>query len=238
MKLTDIFDEIICMCYDKRQDQWPYIESFIHQRGGKLRKIICGDGEILDKSEYFSIDTDPPLGYNLRRQGWNYFRAVKKLFNEYRKKDIDSILFLEDDIQFSPGFDDIFSKAFTQLQNNSQKWDMVYFGYSLIQKTRALQIYDNVLAFTGRACGMHCVGIHRSMFDKILSLDEESYIDVGIGEKFHNTLNCFGIYPQIATQETGFSYNAQKVLDKTQKMVTKKKEIVDVRKTYRELKAV
>lgn len=230
--ISDIFDEVVCMCYDKRHKEWDEIDKFFKKRNVKFRKIIGGDGKILPEKDYYHLDTDPPIGYNLNRQGWNYYRTVKKIIFELRKKKVKNILFLEDDVKFSNQFDKIFDKAFSQIH----EWDMVYFGYSIAKNLRVLQIHDNVVAFNGRACGMHCVGINQSLFTRILTLDENGYIDGNIGEKFHNKLKCFGIYPQIATQKVGRSYHANKIMDKSDKLVTPKEKLVDCRKLFTNMK--
>ena len=47
-------ENAICLCLDKRKDEWEDLERQCNAKGIEFEKFIVGDGDILDKDWFFA----------------------------------------------------------------------------------------------------------------------------------------------------------------------------------------
>lgn len=121
-------------------------------------------------------------------------KAFKAIVQQAKEDNLESIVIFEDDIKFTaPGAYDHWIK------NTPEDCDIwfggIFLGEIAEDKTTLLQ-------FTA----MHCIRVHSRFYDKFLSADPLKHIDVALNE-IGGVFKV--IYPMVAQQHDGFSYNAR-----------------------------
>lgn len=129
-KLWDLIDAVLVINLDHRKDRWKQVQEhtadIIPQH--KLHRISAVLGKELDgygiKPWFRGKKRDPvwaaKAGCTLSHQ-----KALEHTVNS----GWETVLVLEDDIEFSPAFDDINQQLATALSNQSD-WDICYLGYT------------------------------------------------------------------------------------------------------------
>jgi hypothetical protein len=219
------YDRIVVLVVDHRyHTEVPRIQKLIASKGGReVVPFVDGDGHILPRHLYGQISPRPPIGWNGPDKTYSQLIAIRTILQQAKRDGVQNLLFLEDDVDFTPEFDEVVSKATEQLSAKlpgicmmdqwTEKdeeiiplpdWDMLYYGANHTWH-RTDQLKENVLGLNGSYC-LHCVGIRRRMFDPLLSLPDERVMDWMISNYIHHQYNCYAIWPSIAIQKPGFSY--------------------------------
>jgi len=206
------FNLIVCLTLDKRvQDGCIGRISFaFHKFGWKVNFFICGDGKTLTKYSYDRVDTTPPKGrvgypaFVTRPNSWNAFACFKQIIEQAKKDQIETLLLLEDDVELTDNFSETLSLAQSQINENLVDWDMLYLGANHTW-ARTKQVSENLLKVNGSGC-FHAVGLRSTVYDAILDLPMTRPIDGLVGEKLHKRFNCYAVWPNIALQQSGYSY--------------------------------
>ena len=220
-------DKAICLCLDKRKEEWLDLEKQCLSKNIPFEKFVVGDGKTLDPSEYDRIDDpNPPV------ENWSYGNEVTKInhcnaflshqaiIKKAKEDGLNSILLLEDDAYFTERFDDVISKLENAI--NLLPFDMLFLGWWIGEaddewnETVERLYNENEGVAIGKVSEAHftCGGLHgvvimRTMFDKILELEPTDPIDSQLNQSLHDEINSFYVIPKIIHDKGIFSHCEQ-----------------------------
>lgn len=195
MKITEFFNKTFCINLERRTDRWDECLSEFNKHG------------ITDVDRFIAVD-GKNLGQSLPGFMTPSRRALVltnvQIIEEAIKNDYESILILEDDVEFGPQVVDMDS-YFDLLPND---WDMLYFGGN--HNTHVGSIPPNII--NEKVCKLHntysthCVAINKKAYQKVLDRIKkcDNALDV-IYVELQRQLNVYSFYPVIATQRVSFS---------------------------------
>lgn len=174
--LEKYFDRIQSMYLGRyprlRIENMRIIESL----GGTLEKFILKTDKI-QTSIYDYEDKEKPNNWTGSKQSYNYMMAFFALIQKAKDNGIQNLLYLEDDAKILPTFE-IFLPII--MENVPKNWDMIYLcpGHhtSQGQPSNIFQMeygyyYKSILNLN-----LHGVAISNRIFDRILSLQEVSWL--------------------------------------------------------------
>ncbi len=199
------YDRVSLLCIDMRYEkQVPRIRGLIEERGNKVVPFVNGEGRLLPLSLYNRINREKPPGTWRNSLGAYYFHlGFRAIIKSALDDGIENLLYIEDDLFFTPDFDDVLEKAIVQL-DDLPEWDMLYYGANHTwHKTTVFD--ENVLKLHG-SYTTHCIGIRRHMFEPLLALPEVEVTDLMISQVIHNRYNCYCLWPNVAQQLPGASF--------------------------------
>jgi GR25 family glycosyltransferase involved in LPS biosynthesis len=203
MKITDFFDKTFCINLERRSDRWE--ECFTEFNKYELTNIdrfIAVDGKELPQVTSGFV-TPSRLALVLTNI---------KILEEAIENNYNSILILEDDVEFN---DQVLNmdEYFKVLPKN---WDMLYFGgnHNTHMGINPPIIINEKVSKLHSTYSTHCVAINKSAFVKIYDRLKkcDNALDV-IYVELQNTLNVYSFYPMIATQRVSFSDIENRVTD-------------------------
>lgn len=228
MKMLDInkyADRIQVLALDKRARQWQLLIEQLQQMGGNPTPFVVGDGKL--NFEYDLVNPEKPVAWAGSPQSYAHFCSVLEIVSRAKRDNIERLMFFEDDAVLRDCFSEVLSEAYSQL---SSSWQMLYFNPEHHdfdgQKSKRFDFYGANLYRCVLQIGLQGVIIHESMYDKILSLKDEAWIndnpliDVTIAHQFHKGNSrfgrqmCFATYPNIVYESAGYSYNYHTVVDR------------------------
>lgn len=211
------YDRIVVLTVDHRYHaEVPRIQDLIaSKKGREVLPFVDGEGLILPRKMYGQISPRPPKGWADMEKTYSQLTAIRTILRQAKSDGVNNLLFLEDDVDFTPEFDEIVEKATAQLSNLGTympdgrhiplpEWDLLYYGANHTWH-RTDQLDENILGLSGSYC-LHCVGIRRRMFDVLLALPDERVMDWMISTYIHHQHACYAIWPSIAIQRPGHSY--------------------------------
>lgn len=187
--LNNFFDKIYCINLDRRQDRWIECEEEFKKINLQVERVSAIDGQTI---------TDNNTGIN--NGAYALVLTVQKIINEALAANLDKILILEDDIEFTPEISH-FNDEVKLLPND---WVMLYFGGNHNGMNRIpVNQYFNKLHHTFTT---HAVGINNEGMRLIADIvnTKTLQIDVLYAElqKRHNVY-CFN--KLMATQRPSYS---------------------------------
>jgi GR25 family glycosyltransferase involved in LPS biosynthesis len=196
----DYFTEIYCINLEKRQDRWQHAQKEFEKVG------------ILDRVERVSGIESGEFNGNV---GCN--KSHIKCVELARKRKIDNVLVLEDDVIFINDTLKILDKAVKQLDF---PWHMLYLGANTHQSL--VKIKPN-LSLLKVGFALHAAVYNKKIYDPILDnfkckdfLDPKNildFYDVWLANKIQTKYTCLVCSPIIATQYNDFSDIQKKVVD-------------------------
>lgn len=195
MKITDYFDKTFCINLNRRSDRWDEcIIEFNKNELDKIERFEAVDGKDLSQK---------PNGF-LTQSRLALVLTNIKIIEKSIKNNYNSILILEDDVEFTSQVKNM-DLYFKSLPEN---WDMLYFGgnHNTHVGSKPPKIINDKVCKLHNTYSTHCVAINKKAFDKVLcrikKLDHA--LDV-IYAELQNTLNVYSFYPMVATQRVSFS---------------------------------
>jgi hypothetical protein len=203
MKITDFFDKTFCVNLERRSDRWDECLNEFNKFGlTSVNRFIAVDGKGLPQITSGFV-TPSRLALVLTNI---------KILEEAIKNNHNSILILEDDIEFNDQVIDM-NDYFEMLPED---WDMLYFGGN----HNAHMGIDPPIIINEKVCKLHytfsthCVAINKKSFNVILERLKkcDNALDV-IYVELQKSLNVYSFYPLIATQRVSFSDIENKMTD-------------------------
>jgi hypothetical protein len=203
MKLSE-YDRAIVLCVDHRYHKdFPRVQSLMKSKGVEVEAFIDGKGQLLPRPLYNQISPRPSPGWQDKDTAYAHMVAIKSILQAALRDGVETLLFLEDDVELLPEFDEVVEMATAQLAG-LPAWDMLYYGSNHTwHRTDILS--ENVLKLNG-SYTTHCCGIKRKMFQPIIDLPAERVLDWMISHYIHPQYSCYGVWPNIAIQQPGYSY--------------------------------
>jgi hypothetical protein len=208
-------DRIVILTLDKRlyENKYPYLTWKAKSKFGSvsinhISKHVCGKGKY--ETEYNPIDPDDedipdswkngPFGK--LTNSYCAFLCFQNIIRKAKKQNIERLLILEDDFEFTENFHEIYNKASEQLED-LPPWDMLYFGANHTWSPTK-QWSNNILKLYGSLC-WHSVLLKNTVFDEILSWTPTMPIDTMAAKVLHPKYTCLAIWPSIMVQKPGYS---------------------------------
>tara|TARA_R110002051_G_scaffold62600_2_gene114285 strand:- start:1400 stop:2122 length:723 start_codon:yes stop_codon:yes gene_type:complete len=233
-------EKAICLCLDKRQNEWEDLERQCNSKGIEFEKYIVGDGHILERSLYDRIDDDDSdisewdYGNDKTRiRHYNAFMSHIEIFKRAKEQGLKRFLLLEDDAYFTERFDDVISKVeqiasrYEETNKRPFVFDMLFLGWWIGEhddswnKTveRSYSEYEGVgigrVSEAHFTCGgLHGVIISDTMVDKLLELEAKNPIDSQLNDELHKEMITYYVMPKIVHDKGIFSNCEQNTLER------------------------
>lgn len=193
MLLNEFFDAILVINLDRRPDRLKKAIDQLNMHAIEADKASAYDGHLM----YPNSDrkTAGQLGCMMSHLECIRYAQKNKLRN---------VLILEDDVEFHPDVQDLFSQAVSELPND---WDMLYLGGNTNGALNALLPFSDRLRRVNYLLCCHAYAINETAYQVILNEAEHPsamIIDV-ICADIQPRIKCFKIDPNIAWQSAGFS---------------------------------
>jgi len=203
MILTDFFDKTFCINLERRGDRWEEsIQEFKKYKLNNVERYIAVDANNLTKEEISFIGSSRTA----------LIMSNVNIIETAIKENLNSILILEDDIEFTDELNNI-SEYFKYLPDD---WDMIYFGgnHNSHMGITKPKIINEKICKLHHTYSTHCVGINKKAFNKILERIKkfDNALDV-IYVDLQKSLNVYSFYPVIATQRVSYSDIENKITD-------------------------
>jgi len=203
MKITDFFDKTFCINLDRRFDRWEecLIEFNKNDLTG-IERFKAVDGKELPQNSNGFV-TPSRLALVLTNI---------KILEESIKNNYNSILILEDDVEFT----DQVKNMDTFFDLLPEDWDMLYFGgnHNTHMGVKPPNIINDKVCKLHSTFSTHCVAINKKTFKQILERLKkcDNALDV-IYSELQKKLNVYSFYPMIATQRVSYSDIENKITD-------------------------
>ena len=202
MKITEFFDKTYCINLERRSDRWEEcLNEFKKYELTGIDRFIAVDGKKLNQT---SSGFMTPSRLALVKTNVNILEdAIKNNYN--------SILILEDDVEFHNDFLNLFDQFSDQI---NFQWDLLYLGgnYRIIKN----KIQQNVLQME-KVFTTHSYAISNNVY-KILKKEIGDSINNYINNKRLGVIDviisnlikkekllCYGFYPKLTWQRTSYS---------------------------------
>ena len=224
-------EKAICLCLDKRKDEWEDLQRQCESKGIEFEKFIVGDGKTLDPDMYDRIDvedadlSDWSYGNDTTKiRHYNAFMSHIEIFKRAKEQGLNRFLLLEDDAYFTERFDDVMSKveqiAHQYEENNKRPFifDMFFLGWWIGEaddpwnKTVERMYNENGGVALGTVSeahftcgGMHGVVINKTILNKLIELDPKNPIDSQLNSGIHQEMNTCYVMPKIIHDKGLFS---------------------------------
>lgn len=199
-------ERAVCMCLDKRRDQWDSVLSQLRGVGIDAKPFVMGDGKLLDV-HYDHVDNP------FRLQTENYEEAVGKLFRRSLVEGVESLFVAEDDVYVQDDFAEVVEAAQRQLRN--VEWDILYLGCNRHGAATTYAAGPNLLQCRGALGLIGCVFKSNTFADVgALRPSWHTGIDGLIARHVHPKYRVYSVYPNVIDQIPGaWSFNENRYSD-------------------------
>ncbi len=226
-----LWDGAVCLCLDKRKEEWLRLKKEASELGIDLKLFIAGNGQ--DKSiKYNYIDDLAPRpewkgavkGHEINH--YNAFRCHQGMAEMAKKLGYQSTLFLEDDAYFVSKFSDVIDK----LQNNNniirhiKSYPITYLGWWCLGNDNddyCLEMQNSYsekqeIVIRDIPYGIDLGGVHgaifrEDMYDVILSLPANISLDSQLGFLRHY-YPSIKVCPKIIHVKTMYSHTEGSII--------------------------
>ena len=177
-----MFDKAICINLDHRMDRWQICQEEFYRFGIKVERFSARAHE------------NPMTGIHM---------SYHSIFRENKG---NSLLILEDDVQFTHTQDD-FVTCCKELPSD---WHMLYLGGNALRKqyrySQHLFKADGIVTTHAIMYSAEMVSwLADNLFEAHDKIDRSNTIDVWFMDNVQPNFNCFICNPQIAAQRFGYS---------------------------------
>lgn len=225
--MTIKIDAAVCLCLDRREEEWRELIKQAKPYGINIHPFICGDGSNKNLT-YFRVDEKDPdtsrWGYGrpgYKHHHYNAFKCHQKIISLAKVAGFSNVLILEDDAYILDRFNDVLDKL-EETSSIPENFDILYLGWWVGHETDAKnRVYENLWE-QYRLCGvikatqvggLHGALINSSMFDTILNMEPIDPIDCQLN-KIHSKINSFYVFPKVIHTKTMYSYCEGSVIER------------------------
>ena len=198
--INEYFERTYLINLDRRPDRLIRAEQNCAKVGVSFERFAACDGE----KENFQIVSAQEIGQlpsYWNRGAAGILQSLIQILKICIKDKIDSVLILEDDIEFHPDAQKLFSKW---IQEVPADWETLYFGGNHIQPIIPISEHLGKITYTFT---LHCHAIRSSIFELLLSKLSQmrNPADVYYAKEIHSRGASFSFFPNLAYQEASFS---------------------------------
>ena len=193
--LNDYFQEIQCINLDRRTDRWEECLDEFKKYNLKVERYSACEGK--------NVKLLP--GLNAGQTGAVY--SHKGVVEYAKSKSLDSILILEDDVEFDA---DINSKFFELCDRIPDDWDMLLFGGNHSGNNpwspgKLTEVSENIFRVT-HSLALHCYALKSTVYDKVISaLTKTGKTNDALVADMQKDVNCYILRPHLAWQRPSHS---------------------------------
>jgi GR25 family glycosyltransferase involved in LPS biosynthesis len=161
MKLHEYFDRTYLINLDSRTDRLAQSTAECGKYDILFERFQACDGSA-------EIDNIRPSATSENQTSWNKGSAglcvsTIKILEQCQKDNLDSVLIMEDDVEFNPQINNILDQTMSQIPDH---WESIFFGLSFAQ---TVQITENI-GMIKSGWSAHCFAINRTVFQYIIEL--------------------------------------------------------------------
>jgi GR25 family glycosyltransferase involved in LPS biosynthesis len=201
MSVNTFFDHIYCLNLDRRTDRWARCEEvFVEYRIENIERFSASDGLTMP-------DFPGVLKGNV-----GLFDSHRRILQDAIDKDYHNILIFEDDVEFHPDFNNIFTYVEQEISDN---WNTLYLGCNLHGggNVRQHRVSEH-LYLANKVLTTHAIAISSHMFHPILESiiferpKDLSYADWSMDVLYllwSDTPHSYIVIPRIAFQRSDYS---------------------------------
>ena len=198
--LHQYFDKTFLINLDRRPDRLFSVTKKCEAIGLQFERFSACDGV----KEKLQIPTAQEVGqpecyWNLGSAGLSV--TLRRIFERAKEENYQSVLILEDDVEFHPQINEFIEKVFKDIPSD---WETIYFGANHARPY--VHLTPHVVRLGG-AYTTHCHAVHSSIFD--LMIEQLSLlnnpVDVLYANLIHPRGKSYGIRPHVAYQAQGYS---------------------------------
>ena len=206
MKLHEYFDKTYLINLDLRPDRLEESKVECSKYDITFERFRACNGQE-------EIGTLKPVVTGHEHYAWNKHAAgvclsLIKLLEKCQRDKVDSVLIMEDDIQFNPQLNNILDEAIKQVP---ESWESIFFG---LWEFASEKVSNNVYLIKDGLC-LHCHALRKSVFQ--FMIDILSALDDPADSKYNMYLfprgKSFVIKPFLAWQRSSFSTIRGQYLD-------------------------
>lgn len=232
--MLQIFDAAYIVATTQRKDYiQPLIERLIQLKAKNINTWWTGpevEG-IVNKW----TDEPKPKNWEGRPQSWNYWNCLWGIISDANNNSYEQILYLEDDADLRPNFENVFPFVWEDLQKRPIKWDLLYLGGNH-HNSITYRLTDFLLRCTD-TLDLHTVAINKTIYNRLLETKYDNsiynsknwYADGYIANHIHKTHNVYASCPAISWQRDGWSGNENRYMSRQSNWQHNGREI-DIRK--------
>jgi|GEM_PF-828221 GR25 family glycosyltransferase involved in LPS biosynthesis len=208
MKLHEYFDKTYLINLDSRPDRLEESKAECTKYGITFERFRACNGQeeisILKPSATGNID----WGWGWNRGAAGMCLSLIKLLEKCQLDRVDSVLIMEDDVQFNPRLNNILDETMKQIPKS---WESIFFG---LWEFKSDQVSKNVFLIKEGLC-LHCHALKKNVFQFII--DILSTLDDPADHKYNKYLfpraKSFVIKPFLAWQRPSLSTIRGQYLD-------------------------
>ena len=184
MDITNFFSKTYCINLERRKDRWnECLLEFKNKELNNIERVSAVDGKDL---MFFS--------QKVNSSALALILTNEKIFESAIENNYETILILEDDIEFTDQVKDI-SSFVEKLPEN---WDMIYFGgnHNTHVGHKAPESINEKVVKLHHTFSTHCIGINKKAYQPILDRirKRDQPLDV-IYSDLQKKLNVYSFVP-------------------------------------------
>jgi glycosyl transferase, family 25 len=209
MKLGEYFKDIYCINLDRRPDRWDESIKEFSKLNLNVKRFSATDGKRLNLFDpLYSGEIAGAISHTL-------------VISESIDKKLKNVLILEDDVEFSDNFENVWE---TVQLNIPENWDILVFGGNHVggyseHSENLIRIYGSY-ALQCYAINGEAMVIVRDYMSKWVNhvLTNKDKLDHSVAADYfmshlHLILNVYCVYPNITWQRESFSDLRQEVVN-------------------------
>lgn len=207
VSLNNYFDHIYCINLSRRQDRKQRCKNIFkkHQIDAEFFDAI--DGSTIETKQ-FKYDAHAKPYFSVGMIGCTH--SFIKVFEDAKQKKYQTILVLEDDVEFVENFNKLFKEYFEQIPNN---WTMLYTSGNHRGEQYIQQTTENIYRIKNTLTA-HFLGLKYEILDELIKETSKFTMpnDWHFAEVQKRT-NAYCMVPHLTWQREGFSDNEQKEMN-------------------------
>lgn len=193
--LNHYFEELHCINLDRRVDRWEECKIEFNNCNLNVHRFCAFDGKSLPSN---SILNPGQVGAIYSHRG---------VIQKAKKKSLENILILEDDVKFDENINEKFSDIFPRIPSD---WDIILFGGNHVgnnpwAKGQLVKIDENVFRVT-HSLALHCYAVKNTIYDLVIdTLSKMNDTNDSLFAQIQHKVNCYIIRPHLAWQRPSYS---------------------------------
>lgn len=191
--LNHYFDKTYLINLDRRTGRLERAKNNCEAIGLEFERFSACDGTrenlIIPSAKEIG---QQPLYWNTGAAGM--VQSLVRLLKKCREDEIDTVLIMEDDIEFHPGINELFAQWISDVPSD---WETLFFGGNHIQPMQRITPHVGRMTYSYT---LHCHAVRSSVFDLLISILSEmrNPADVYYAKEIHSRGRSYCFAPNLA----------------------------------------